>query len=233
MYRIVHLLPLLLLVPAVQAEPPPPMDRLQLSATASRQVVPDRIQVRLYAQAEGRELPALADEVNRRIRKAVERARREPGLVVESRGYSTSPIYHDRRRTGWRVRQTILLRGSDPAAIGKLLGRLQEELALEGLAWEISPRLREQVLAGLRREAVDRFRVKARALAKAFGYRGYRLVQASVNDGGRQPGPVPLRAMAMQAERVQPPTLAPGEQRLSVTIAGTVLMIDARMEDSR
>ncbi len=220
------------LVPA-RAEGAPPSDRLQLTASASKPVTADRLLVRLYAQAEGRELGRVADEVNRRIRKAVERAQREPAVKVETQGYSTSPIYRNRRQEGWRVRQVILLRSPDLATLGTLLGRLQEELALEGMVWELSPQLREQVLAGLREEAVARFRDKAQAMAAAFGYRGYRLVQASVNDGGQGPRPVPYRAMEMKAGGVQPPTLVPGEQSLSVTISGTVWLIDSTMEDSQ
>ncbi|RME35583.1 MAG: DUF541 domain-containing protein [Gammaproteobacteria bacterium] len=203
-----------------------PMDRLQLTASASREVIADRLRVRLHAQAEGRDPGRLADQVNRRIRKAVEKAQRVPGVQVETEGYATSPIYRDQRLAGWRVRQSIRLRGPDLGTLSRLLGDLQKELVLDQMAWEVSPPRRDEVLAGLRREAVARFRDKARALASAFGYRGYRLVQASVNDGGTSPGPVPYRMMAMKAESVQPPALAPAGQTISVTISGTVELND-------
>ncbi len=72
-------------------------------------------------------------------------------------------------------------------------------------------------------QAVARFRARAVGVAHHFGRYYYRMVAVAVSTGGRPPGPVPTRAMAMadSASRAAP-ALDSGTTTLTVVVSGTI-----------
>jgi predicted secreted protein len=199
-------------------------DLVNLSSKATSQAANDTVTSIMYAQRQGNNLPALADEVNKLIAQAVGQAKQQTGVDVQVFGYQTTPVYQDQRLTGWRVRQMIRLQSRDAAQLSQLLGDLQSTLALESMHFNVSEEKRTQVEEKLIGEAIASFQRRANLIAEHLGLTGYRLVKMDINTNGMFPVR-PLRsevaAMAMQTQ-VRPPDIEPGTQTLHVTINGTI-----------
>jgi predicted secreted protein len=207
------------------ADAPLTFDRVTLAYTATRDVDNDTLVAVLYAQREGGDTARLADEVNRAIAHAVERARQVEGVKVQTLDYQTSPVYQQASIVGWRVSQSLRLESQDAARLGKLIGELQKDLAVQSVGYAVSPATRRSAEDGLIGEAVEGFEKRAALVAARLGRNGYRLVSVDVDTSGEGMVPRPMRmqarGMALAADAV-PPALEAGTQSLSVTVQGTV-----------
>ena len=200
---------------------------VNLSVDASTEVDNDLLVAVLYAQREGSQPARLADEVNQAVNGAVAQAKATPGIKVQTQSYNTQPVYRNGKLTGWRVSQSIRLESRDAATLSDLVGKLQEQLAVQTLAFEVSDDARRKADETLTTEALDRFTARARLITKQLGRSSYRLVQLNVNSsGGPMPRPM-MRVAAMEADMaVAAPKLEAGTQRLAVSINGTIELTD-------
>ncbi|WP_260294318.1 SIMPL domain-containing protein [Sedimenticola hydrogenitrophicus] len=202
------------------ADEPPTYDRINLTVSAAEEVDNDTLSATLFVQHEGSDPAELGARVNRTMRQAVETAKQQPGIKVQTLDYQTSPVYRSNTLSGWRVRQSLRLEGRDAAAISELMGKLQPALGIGGISYGISPQRREQIEERLIRQALQRFRTRAELISQAMGHNRYRLVQMNISQDGAGPRPYPLQAMTLRAETA--PTLEAGSQRLEVQINGTI-----------
>ena len=198
-------------------------DRVRFSVSAAREVPSDVVVATLFVQVEGRDQRAIADEVNRTMRWAMDRAQRVDAVAVETLNYTTTPVYQSQRITAWRARQSLELTGRDPGVLTELVGDLQERLAVGAIAYELSREMRDATEGALIDEAIARATARAARIAEALGRPGYRIVEIRIGDQGYRP-PVPVyRAEArMQAAAAAPPVVEAGDQTLSVSIEATV-----------
>ncbi|MDQ6971034.1 MAG: SIMPL domain-containing protein [Mariprofundaceae bacterium] len=91
---------------------------------------------------------------------------------------------------------------------------------LDGLNFRISDAFRESKNRELRLKAVQQFRNKAAAMARALDAASYRIINIRAG-AGSPPAPRMARAvMAMSADA--PPALNSGESRLSVSVSGEI-----------
>jgi predicted secreted protein len=205
-------------------------NRVSLDVSAEQAVENDRLVVILTAQAEGRDATEPADEVNRQMDWAVNVARSMQAEVVQTLGYRTQPIYDEQRIRGWRVSQSLRLESDDSRLVGDLIARLQEQLHVQSLTYEVSPQARRTHVDRLTEEALVRFRERAEAISKAVGRSGYRIVRLQINDGHDRPVPM-AGTMMMQAVRadaaVAPARIEAGTQTLQVTINGEIELNDS------
>jgi predicted secreted protein len=216
------LLSLGLLTPGVMAdEPPLTYDRVSLSASASAEIENDELTAVLFVQREGPQVAALADEVNRSVRWGVERARKLPGVKVQTLDYRTSPVYRDGNLTGWRVRQSVSLESGDATQLSGLIGKLQERLRLQSLGYGLSEQRRKSAEDELVTRAIGAFQERAKLVTGQLGRPGYRLVNMDVNSSGELPRPLGLSARTMEAA-VAPPALEAGTATVRVTVRGTI-----------
>lgn len=216
-------LPLLLILATglvIGEETAPTYDRIHLAVSAGEEIDNDTLSATLFAQHEGNDPAELGTRVNQAIRQAVETAKKEPGVKVQTLDYQTSPVYRNNTLSGWRVRQTIRLESQDVALISQLMGKLQEGLSIGSISYAVSPEQRQQVEERLISQAIQLFRARAALISKEMGHSEYRLVQMNISSSGAAPGPYPVRAMALRAESA--PTLEAGSQRLEVQINGTI-----------
>jgi len=87
-------------------------NQVNLSATASDEIKNDILVAMLYAQEEGRYPNNLADRVNEKISKAVEKAKQQAEIKVQTLAYRTNPYYKNRKlqagecanRFDWKVK---------------------------------------------------------------------------------------------------------------------------------
>jgi predicted secreted protein len=199
-------------------------DRIELHSTASAEVENDTLIAVLYAQKEGNEPLQLSNSVNQLISQAVKEAKGKEGIKVQTLGYQTSPIYQQKRLTGWRVRQSIRLQSMHSDRLSELLNKLQSSLALDSISYSISPAQREKVEESLTLQAIDAFRKRADLVTKQFGRKAYRLVKMQIAASDRSVRPFPRRAsmMAMGGAAEAAPTLEAGSQTVQVEITGTI-----------
>ncbi|MGB5649507.1 MAG: SIMPL domain-containing protein, partial [Sedimenticolaceae bacterium] len=199
-------------------------NRVSLNESAQIEVDNDLLVVVMFAQAEGRDAAAPADEVNRRMDWAVNMAKSHPEVKVQTLGYQTSPLYNKSTIRGWRVNQSLRLECRDGRLLGDLVGRLQEQLQVQSIAYQVSEGQRREQLDGLTAQALARFQDRAAHIAKTLGRSGYRVVRININDGRHSPMPI-ARGMMMEASAdvaVAPPRLEAGTQQMSVSINGEI-----------
>jgi predicted secreted protein len=199
-------------------------NRVSLNESAQIEVDNDLLVVIMFAQAEGRDPAAPADEVNRRMDWAVNMVKSHPEVKVQTLGYQTSPLYNKSTIRGWRVNQSLRLESRDGRLLGDLVGRLQEQLQMQSIAYQVSEGQRREKLDGLTAQALARFQDRAAHIAKTLGRSGYRVVRININDGRHGPMPI-ARGMMMEASAdvaVAPPRLEAGTQQMSVSIDGEI-----------
>jgi len=202
-------------------EPPLTYDRVSLSANAGQEVNNDTLVAVMYAQQEGNDATRLARQVNKQIAGAVEQAKANPAVKVQTLEYNTTPVYRKQALSGWRVRQSVRLESRDAAVLSQLIGDLQANLGVSSIAYSVSPELRRQVEDKLIAEAIAAFNARAAMISSEMQRSGYRLVAMNIDSSGYQPGPIPIRAMAMEAKTAAP-ALEAGTRRVEVNISGSI-----------
>ena len=206
------------------ADPQGPTHNLvSLQADASAEVANDTLVAVLSARAEGSQAARLADEVNRRINWAIAQAKAAAGITVETHSYQTSPVYVKNTLTGWRVSQAIRLESQNAARMSELVAKLQEQLQVRSIEFQVSEPAKRRVQNDLITQAIDRFTARAKLITGNLSRSSYRLVRLDVHTDHAAPPPRPmLRAMARSAEAVAAPALEAGTQRITVSVNGTV-----------
>ena len=170
----------------------------------------------------------MAREVNRDIAAALELARAQGAVKVQSGNVSTWPAYGkdgQGRITAWRMRSELRLESTDTTAMSELVGKLQESLALAQLSMEPAPETRRKAVSDVTVDALRAFEAPAKLIADTLGRR-YRIAHLSVGEHGLQPPPMPrMRAAAMAAEAAPAP-LGGGGGRVSVQVGGRIELLD-------
>jgi len=210
-----------------------PQNVINLSAEASREVPQDLIAITLAATREGADAAAMQGQLRQVLDAALAEARKaaRPGAVeVRTGGFNLSPRYATKPGTapvisGWQGRAELVIEGSDTAAISALAGRLSS-LTVARVGYGLSREARDRVEAEVAAQAIGRFKDRAEAHARQFGFASYSLREVSVNggeSGGPAPAPMyrmaaaPMAAMADQAQPVEP-----GKTTVTVSVSGSI-----------
>ena len=212
---------------AVAADTPAP-PTVELSAEAGGAAANDLAVAVLYAERSGTSAAAVAREVNRDIAAALELARAQGAVKVQSGNVSTWPVYGkdgQGRITAWRMRSELRLESTDTAAMSELVGKLQQSLALAHLTMEPAPETRRKAVADVTVDALRAFETRAKLIADTLGRR-YRIAHLAVGDHGLQPPPMPRMRAAVMAAEAAPAPLEGGESRVSVHVSGRIELLD-------
>lgn len=200
-----------------------------LSATASAEVPQDWLRLTLSASREGTEPTAVQSQLKQALDAAlaVARPQAQPGkLEVRSGAFGVYPRHgRDGKINGWQGQVQLVLEGRDVARLTATAAQVPS-LALQDLAFSVSPAARTALEADLQTQAIARFQAKAQAAAQAFGFSRYQLVQVNVGalDGtGTQPRAHLMAApRAMAAVADSPIPAEPGTATVQLTVNGTV-----------
>lgn len=210
--------------PALAAETPR-YNQFRFQVESSRPVDNDRMQAVLGITAEDENPARLADNVNRTMDWALKRAQARPRIEVRSGGYRTHPVYDQERIRRWRATQELVLEGGDFAALGTLIGELQERLQVTTVVFSVSPARRAAVEDELIGQALEAFRQRAELVRRQFAGRGYRVVDVSINTADSRPLPV-LRAEALEigslAKSAAPVPVQAGTSTVTVSVGGVI-----------
>jgi predicted secreted protein len=231
----------------VQAQPPGPASAvpqnvLDLGATASQDVPQDWLTVVFSTTREARDAATVQAQLKQAIQPALALARQgaQPGqLEVHSGGFSLFPRYAPPSSSpsssnsqvaagtlnGWQGSAELVVEGRDTQAIAELAGHIGT-LSIASLGFSLSREAREQVEAEVTRQAIDRFRARAAAVSRQFGFEGYTVRELTLSSDVPGPMPAPMmRAMSVAAApRDEPLPVQAGKATVSVTVSGSVQM---------
>lgn len=205
-------------------EPALTYDRVRISTDATGEVDNDVLRAVLFVEQQGESQAEVADAVNRAMTWALEQARPVGAVSAQTLGYRTSPIYRQQTLTGWRARQSVRLESNDAAALGELVGVLQERLGIESIGYDLDPGTRRDAEQSLIATALAAFRERAALVARELGRHDYRIVSLDISTSGGPPPGMPGARMATAAEgrAMAPPAIESGHQRVQVTVSGEI-----------
>lgn len=197
-------------------------DRIHLSASATAQLENDTMVATVVAQEEGSQAAQLSSLVNKRISRALELVKKHPEIKHQTNAYSTNPIYSKDKIKGWRVSQSLRLESKDMALMSDVLGKLQNDLALQSMQFTVSPGSKNKQDEKLIDQALEAFEKRAQQVVKKLGRNNYKIVDINISTsgtGGIRPQ-YQMRAMAMDAKSA--PAISAGEQTVRVTVSGNI-----------
>ncbi|MCF6264877.1 MAG: SIMPL domain-containing protein [Xanthomonadales bacterium] len=219
---------MLLITPLVFADAEATFNRASLNVSVSEEVRADTIIAILGIKLQGKDSSQLINQVNTRVAKALKELTRFTKVKTETLDYQTQPIYQNGRQSGlYDVSQSIRIESMDFDAFAKAVHKLQSILDLQSVSYQLSAAARTASTDRLTSDAIKRFSARANKVTADFGFDGYRLV--SINIGGsprysfsRQES----RGSADMAMAAAPPVFQAGEQSVSVSVNGTIEMLE-------
>lgn len=203
---------------------------VDLEASVSQQFPNDQMRVQLVKESRGKSIEELNTQVIEAINQALEKARTAPTVKAYANGINTHQEWdRNGRRDRWQVRGSLVLEGTDTAAVARLAGQLAGNLQVDGVNYQLSTARRQTEENRLIKEAVEAFRTRAAATASAFGYKGYEIRQIRLDTSHRSDsdsgGIYPLAAAARSevAESSMPSVPGQGgDTTITLTARGTI-----------
>jgi predicted secreted protein len=226
----------LVLAPLAQAGahpdmPDPRQERPQatLAAQASAEVPQDTVQVTLAAEVSGASQAQVSDQLNARLEGVMKEAKGHSGIQARSGSYRIWPMTdRDGRVSEWRGHAEILLESQDFPAASQLAARLADRMPIAGMVFSVSRERQAAEEQKLMRQAVKAFQDRAQALTQALGFGAYRLHSVDLGGEGDAPAaPMPRMMSAMAADKIAAP-IEGGNQTLSVSVRGTIVLLPAQ-----
>lgn len=221
---------------AVAQTLPPPQNVVSLSASASVEVAKDWLTVVFSTTREGADAAAVQSQLRQALDTALTEARKaaRPGqLEVQTGAFSLYPRYAPVNPktpagqpaiAGWLGSTELIVEGRDTQAIAQLTGRIQA-LSIARVGFSLSREAREKVEADVSAQAISRFRARADAVSRLFGFGGYtvREVNVATNEPPGQMQPM-MRAQASRLIADESLPVEAGKAVVTATVSGSVQM---------
>ncbi len=205
---------------------------VSLSASAAVEVQKDWITVVFSTTREGADASAVQSQLKQALDAALAEARKiaKPGQVdVQTGGFSLYPRYTSKPNTapvisGWQGSTELVVEGRDVQAISQLTGRVNT-LTIARVAFSLSRDAREKVEGEVAAQAIARFRARADAVSKQFGFSGYTVREVAVNSESPALMSMPMassKAMRSAADEALP--VEAGKATVTAQVNGSVQM---------
>lgn len=176
----------------------------------------------------------LQDEINKKMAKAVEAAKKVESVKVSTGGYYVYQYDPDpkspRNDMEWRGSQSLEIKGKKADDLLKLVGDLQDMgLSMQGLSYSVSPELMEETQNNMLEAALAKLKTKAERTARALGKTSADLLNINVDMGS----PLYARPMMARAEmamdmggsaKMAAPVAEPGQSDITLTVSATALL---------
>ncbi len=209
---------------------PPPQNVASLSASATVEVAQDWLTVVFSTTREGGDAALVQRQLAQALDAALAEARKaaRPGQVeVRTGGFSLAPRYSPKGGgiTGWQGSTELVVEGRDSTAIAQLTGRVQT-LTISRVGHSLSREARGKVEGEVAAMAIERFRARADAVSRQFGFTGYTVREVAVNSDAGNDAPLPrmrLQASAVMGEGAALPVEA-GKTTVTANVSGSVQM---------
>jgi predicted secreted protein len=211
------------------AQTAPPQGVLTLTASASVEVPRDVIGITFSASRDGADAAAVQTALKQALDAALAEARRsaKPGQVdVQAGNFSIHPRYNNKgAMAGWMGTAEMTVEGRDIGAIAQLAGRIPT-MTIARLGYALSKQAREKVEAEVVAQAIARYRAKAEATSKEFGFTGYAIREVNVATDEPHPMPIAMMRRAATADAAAQEALPvePGRGTVTATVSGSVQM---------
>lgn len=198
--------------------------RIQLDANATQRVDNDSMRARLFVEDQDSTPKAAAAKVTRITNDALRTLRKNAGLRVRTGAYRTWPISDKGSITGWRARSELIIESDTIEEVSSAIAGVSDAMQLASVEFFPSTTLREEVETVLVDQAIKAFLKKARRIASSFGATTFEVAEAKVTSPGIGAPPRPMmRAMSADSAAVAP-EFGAGTSRLSVNVAGTIVI---------
>ncbi len=200
----------------------PLFNQVHIQVQAERDIANDLMQVMLVSEHQGKTPASLARKVNGDTSWALQKARNNNDFKVSTRAYQTYPDYRDGRVIGWRVSQEIIIKSENMAALGELVGELQERLQVRNMQFSASKKSRDTIEDELIDEAMEAFEHRAGIIKKHMGDQDYRVVNIHVNSNNQVQPMMRNRHRAMAMEMADAPAVEAGTSTVTVSVSGSI-----------
>lgn len=210
----------------------PPQPEATLSAEAAMEVEQDTVRVTLAAELAGPTQASVADQLNQRLDAVMQAVKGHADVQASTGTYRLWPSTdRDGRISEWRGRGEIILKSQDFAQASRLAAAQADKMPIDGIYFSVSEARQNAVEEQLLGQAVQAFQARAKALAEALGYAGYRLRSVDLSGAGRLPQPVGAapRMMSVMADSAAAP-IEGGRERISVSVSGSVFLLTKQTE---
>lgn len=212
-----------------QEKGPAPANVVQLSASASQELVQDQLSISLSVTREGIDAAVVQQQLKSALEAALTEARKAVlagQLEVRTGQFGIYPRYgRDGKTTGWQGTAELVLEGPDFSRIGATVGRLPM-LTVGSVTFSLSRAARARAETEVQARAIAQFRERAADIARGFGFSGYTLREVSVGSSEppqvMRPRLLAMDARAASAEPAMP--LEAGRALVSVSVSGTVVL---------
>ena len=219
---------------------PPPQNVIALGASASVEVNKDWISVVFSTTREGSDAAVVQGQLKQALDAALTEARKiaKPGQVeVQTGAFSLFPRYAPPTPkqastgipggiVGWQGNAELIVEGRDTQAIAQLTSRIQT-LTIARVGSSLSREAREKVEAEVTAQAISRFRARADAVSRQFGFGSWAVREVSVSADQPQAAPVAyMRQLAARSSAAEEPLpFEAGKATVTVGVNGSVQMI--------
>ena len=209
---------------------PVPQNVVSINATASLEVPKDWLTVVFSTTRDGADAAVIQSQLKQALDAALAEARKiaKPGQVeVQTGGFSLSPRYAPKGGiNGWQGSTELVVEGRDTQAIAALTSKVQT-LTISRVGFSLSREARQKVENDVAAMAIDRFRQRADAVSKQFGFSGYTVREVNVSaEGGVNP-PMPYARAGIAQAMVAGDAALPvegGKATVTASVSGSVQM---------
>jgi predicted secreted protein len=225
MKPIFALIPLMLLSSLALADDAVQLGIINLDASASRAVENDELVTRLEVIENGRNPAKLTDLVNQKTALVLDAVKNFKAIEAETSSYNTRPVYDDGKITSWQVSQQLTLETGNFDQMSRLIADISSMANIQSMHFQVSDSKAETIKQTLLKEAIAKFRAKAKLVAGEFDRSGYELVNLSIDGNDFTPRPMMERATMMASDSMSksaPAALAGGKNDITLTVRGSV-----------
>jgi predicted secreted protein len=208
---------------------PPPQNVVSISASASLEVPKDWLTVVFSTTRDGADAAVVQSQLKQALDAALNEAKKaaKPGQVeVQTGGFSLSPRYTPKGGiSGWQGSTELVVEGRDTQTIAALTAKVQT-LTIARVGFSLSREARQKVEGDVAAMAIDRFRARADAVSKQFGFTGYtvREVNVSSDTGVGMPQPMVRQSMAVSMSADAGLPVEGGKATVTASVNGSVQM---------
>jgi predicted secreted protein len=211
------------------AQVPPPQNVISLSATATVDVTKDVLSIAFSTTREGSDAGTVQGQLKQAVDAALAEARKvaKPGLIdVQTGNFALYPRYSPKGGiNGWQGSAELIVEGKDITGIAQLGGRITT-LSIQRVGFSLSREAREKVEADVTAQAISRYRAKADAISKQFGFGNYaiREVTVSTDEQGSINAAPMMRAQMAKAGGDDALPVEAGKAKVTANVSGSVQM---------
>jgi predicted secreted protein len=198
-----------------------------LSASAEDEIDNDIMKVTLLASQQSLKSSDANKVVNQQMSAALGILKKTKDIQYQTGNYQTQPVYQNRQITGWNASQKIELKSTDVDQLSDVLGKLQKELKISSMSFDVSKPVRQKAENSLSVEALNQFKQRAELIQKTMGADQYQVVAIDINTGTQRP---PMQRTMMRADMSMSsaspaPLVESGNSTVTVNVTGQIQLI--------